>query len=38
MLESEVELLQLARENVEALWADEDEEDEGEGDEERDEL
>ena len=38
VLESEVELLQLARENVEALWADEDEEDEGEGDEERDEL
>ena len=38
VLESEVELLQLAREGVEALWADEDEEDEGEGDEERDEL
>jgi hypothetical protein len=35
VLESEVELLQLAREGVEALWADEDEEDEGEGDEER---
>jgi hypothetical protein len=38
VLESEVELLQLARENVEALWADEDEEDEDEGDEEREEL
>ena len=38
VLESEVELLQLAREGVEALWADEDEEVEEEGDEERDEL
>jgi len=37
VLESEAELLLLAKEGVEALWADEDEEDE-EGDEGSDEL
>ena len=37
VLESEAELLLLAKGGVEALWADEDEEDD-EGDEESDEL